>query len=71
VREIPVPLYHNIGNYPAEMMEDALSPETFAYQMHFLSENGYSVVALDQAVDHLIGKIKLSWKYIRMKRLAR
>jgi hypothetical protein len=71
VREIQVLLYHNAGNYPIGMMEDGLLPESFAYQMHFLSENGYSVVALDQAVDHLIGKIELSWKYIRMKRLAR
>ncbi|MGD1152435.1 MAG: polysaccharide deacetylase family protein [Syntrophales bacterium] len=46
------------------MMEDGLLPESFAFQMHFLSENGYSVVALDQAVDHLIGKIKLPPKSI-------
>jgi peptidoglycan/xylan/chitin deacetylase (PgdA/CDA1 family) len=41
------------------MMEDGLLPESFAHQMHFLSEKGYSLVTLDQAVDHLIGKIKL------------
>jgi len=64
VKEVPVLLYHNIGNYHAEMMEDGLSPETFAFQMNFLSENGYSVVTLGQAVDHLIGKIKLSPKSI-------
>ena len=59
MREIPVLLYHHVGNYPIDMMEDGLSPETFAFQMNFLSENGYSVVTIDQAVDHLIGKIKL------------
>jgi len=64
VKEVPVLLYHNIGNYPAEMMEDGLSPETFAFQMNFLSENGHVVVTLDQAVDHLIGKIKLPPKSI-------
>jgi peptidoglycan/xylan/chitin deacetylase (PgdA/CDA1 family) len=64
MREIPVLLYHNVGNYPIDMMEDGLFPESFAFQMHFLSENGYSVVALDQAVDHLIGKIKLPPKSI-------
>ena len=64
MKEIPVLLYHNIGNYPAEMMEDGLSTETFTFQMNFLSENGYSVVTLDQAVDHLIGKIKLPPKSI-------
>jgi hypothetical protein len=51
-------------------MEDSLSPESFAYQMHF-SENGYSVVTLDQAVDHLIRKKKLSREYIRRYKLDR
>jgi len=64
MKEVPVLLYHNIRNYPAHMMEDGLSPETFAFQMNFLSKNGYSVVALDQAVDHLIGNIKLPPKSI-------
>ena len=64
MREIPVLLYHHVGNYPIDMMEDGLSPETFAFQMNFLSENGYSIVTLDQAVDHLIGKIKLPPKSI-------
>ena len=64
MKEKPILLYHNIGNYPVEMMEDGLSPETFAFQMNFLFENGYSVVALDQAVVHLIGKIKLPQKSI-------
>jgi peptidoglycan/xylan/chitin deacetylase (PgdA/CDA1 family) len=45
-------------------MEDGLSPESFAYQMQFLFENGHSVVTLDQAVDHLIGKVKLPPKSI-------
>jgi len=64
MREIPVLLYLNVGNYPIDMMEDGLSPETFAFQMRFLSENGYNVVALDRAVDHLIRKIKLPPKSI-------
>jgi len=45
-------------------MEDGLSPETFAFQMNFLSENSYSVVTIDQSVDHLNGKIKLPPKSI-------
>jgi len=64
MKEVPILLYHNIGSYPAEMMEDGLSAETFAFQMNFLSQNGYSVVTLNQAVDHLIGKIKLPPKSI-------
>ena len=64
MKEVPILLYHNIGSYPAEMMEDGLSSETFAFQMSFLSQNGYSVVTLNQAVDHLIGKMKLPPKSI-------
>jgi peptidoglycan/xylan/chitin deacetylase (PgdA/CDA1 family) len=64
MKEVPILLYHNIGSYRAEMMEDGLSTETFAFQMSFLSQNGYSVVTLNQAVDHLIGKRKLPPKSI-------
>lgn len=64
MKEIPILLYHNIGHYPSEMMEDGLSPETFAYQMLFLSENIYNVVTIDQALDHLSGKINLPPKSI-------
>lgn len=62
MKEVPILLYHNVGSYQDEMMEDGLSTETFAFQMNFLSVNGYAVVALEQAVDHLLGKIKLSPK---------
>ena len=59
MREIPVLLYHNVGSYPDEMMEDGLLPETFEKQMEFLSENGYIIVPLEQAVAHLNGHVKL------------
>ncbi len=55
MREIPVLLYHNVGDYPVEMMEDGISPQAFARQMKFLSENGYQIVTLDDAVGHLAG----------------
>ncbi|MEI8174159.1 MAG: polysaccharide deacetylase family protein [Deltaproteobacteria bacterium] len=59
MREITVLLYHNVGHYSEEMMEDGLLPETFEKQMAFLSENGYVIVPLEQAVAHLSGHVKL------------
>jgi peptidoglycan/xylan/chitin deacetylase (PgdA/CDA1 family) len=64
MKEIPILLYNNIGHYTAEMMEDGLSAEAFAFQMRFLADNGYGVVTLDQAVAHLMGEIKLPPKSI-------
>ena len=64
VKEIPVLLYHNIGHYPADAMEDGLQPEPFKRQMGFLSENGYNIVSLNIALDHLAGRIKLPPKSI-------
>jgi len=55
MREIPVLLYQNVGDYPAEMMEDGISPHPFARQMQYLSTMGYQIVTLDDAVDHLAG----------------
>jgi hypothetical protein len=62
MREIPILLYHNIGNYPENMMEDGMLPETFAKQMKFLADNGYQIVTLRQALDHMSRKTKLSSK---------
>ncbi len=64
MKEIPVLLYHNIGNYPEEMMEDGLLPETFEKQMAFLAENDYRIVPLEQAVAHLNGLAELPPKSI-------
>jgi hypothetical protein len=64
MKEIPILLYNNIGHYTAEMMEDGLSSEAFAFQMRFLADNGYDVVTLDKAVAHLTGMIKLPPKSI-------
>lgn len=64
MREITVLLYHNIGNYPDEMMEDGLLPETFEKQMAFLAENSYTIVTLEQAVAHLNGHAELPPKSI-------
>jgi len=59
MREIPVLLYHNVGDYPVEMMEDGISPQSFARQMQYLSSNGYKIVTLDDAVGHLSGTKRL------------
>ncbi|MBN2517129.1 MAG: polysaccharide deacetylase family protein [Deltaproteobacteria bacterium] len=59
MKEIPVLLYHNMGHYPVAAMEDGLHPESFEQQMGFLAENGYNVVPLKAALDHLSGRIKL------------
>ena len=64
VKEIPVLLYQHIGDYPEEMMEDGLLLRSFERQMGFLSENGYNVVSLNRALDHLAGRIKLPPKSI-------
>ncbi|MDO9585986.1 MAG: polysaccharide deacetylase family protein, partial [Syntrophales bacterium] len=60
MREIPVLLYQNVGDYPPEMMEDGISLPAFALQMQFLSTSGYQIVTLDEAVDHLSGMKRLS-----------
>jgi hypothetical protein len=62
MKEIPILLYKNIGNYPENMMEDGMLLETFEKQMKYLSENGYTIVTLSQALDHLNRKVKLSSK---------
>ncbi len=66
IKEIPVLLYHNIGNYPADAMEDGLLPETFRQQMSFLLENGYNIVTLNQSLDHLAGRTKLPQKSLSL-----
>jgi len=59
-REIPVLLYHHIGNYPAAAMEDGLLPETFTHQMQYLSsQDRHTIVPLSSAVDHLTGRVTL------------
>jgi len=59
MKEIPILLYQNIGDYPEDMMEDGLLPRSFERQMRFLSANSYKVVSLSQAVDHFNGRTKL------------
>lgn len=66
MREIPILLYQNIGNYPENMMEDGLSPQAFERQMSFLAENGYSVVTLVQALNHMNRRLRLSPKSIAL-----
>ena len=66
IKEIPVLLYHNVGNYPDDLMEDGILPETFREQMRFFSENSYNIVTLDQALDHLAGRIKLPSKSLAL-----
>jgi len=64
MKEIPILLYQNVGDYPEEMMEDGVSPRSFERQMRFLSENAYRVVSLNRALDHLAGRIELPPKSI-------
>ncbi|MDO9565608.1 MAG: polysaccharide deacetylase family protein [Candidatus Desulfaltia sp.] len=66
IKEAPVLLYHNIGHYHADAMEDGLLPETFRQQMHFFSENGYNIVTLNQALDHLAGRDHLPLKSLAL-----
>ena len=66
MKEIPVLLYKNIGHYPEDAMEDGILPEPFKRQMRFLSENGYNIVTLDQALDHLAGNVKLPPKSLAL-----
>jgi len=62
MREIPILLYKNIGNYPENMMVEGILPETFERQMEFCAENGFTIVTLGQALDHMNQHIKLSRK---------
>lgn len=66
IKEAPVLLYHNVGNYPEPMMEDGVLPETFRQQMRFFSEKGYNIITLDQALDYLAGRDKLSLKSLAL-----
>lgn len=66
MREIPILLYNNIGNYPEVMMEDGIRLKTFERQMNFFSENSFEIVSLRRALDHLNRKIKLDSKSIAM-----
>lgn len=59
MKEIPILLYHSVGDYPAEKMEDGIAPHAFALQMQYLAANGYQIVTLDDAVDHLAGTKRL------------
>lgn len=52
-KEIPILLYHNIGDYPEELMEDGLNPGAFRSQMQYLSQNGLQVVPLEMAANHI------------------
>lgn len=58
MKEIPILLYQNIGNYPENMMEDGILPVTFERQMNYFAENGYNIVSLRQALDHINKHIK-------------
>lgn len=59
MKEIPVLLYHNIGDYPETMMEDGITLASFERQMKFLYDNNFNIVSIEQALEHLNKKIKL------------
>ena len=50
MKKIPILQYQNIGNYPENMMEDGILPETFERQMNYFAENGHNIVLLRQAL---------------------
>lgn len=66
IKEIPVLLYHNVGNYQGPLMEDGILPETFNQQMNFFSEKSYNIIPLNQALNHLTGRIKLPPKSLAL-----
>lgn len=43
-------MYNNIGSYPEPAMEDAVSAECFACDMAWLTDNGYRIVSLAEAL---------------------
>jgi len=43
-------MYNNVGDYPEAAMEDGMLPQAFARDMDWLSENGYRVVSLSDAM---------------------
>ena len=49
--DVPVLLYHHIGENPADNMTVTL--ETFEEQMRFLAENGYHAVTIQQMIDYV------------------
>lgn len=59
MKEIPILLYHNIGDYPETMMEDGITLASFKRQMKYLHDNNFNVVPTEQALEHLNRKIKL------------
>lgn len=59
MREIPILQYQNVGDYPEIMMEDGIRAKTFERQMNFFSEDGFDIVSLERALDHLNKKINL------------
>ncbi|MEA3428199.1 MAG: polysaccharide deacetylase family protein [Thermodesulfobacteriota bacterium] len=66
IKEAPVLLYHNVGNYPERLKEDGILPETFRQQMKFFSQNNYNIVTLNQALDHLAGRGNLPLKSLAL-----
>ena len=59
MKEIPVLLYHSVGDYSPELMEDGISLSAFTRQIKYLSTNGYNIVTLDDAIDHMAGTKRL------------
>jgi len=59
MKEIPILLYHNIGDYPEEMMEDGITIASFERQMKYLHDNHFNIVSLKLALEHLNKRIKL------------
>lgn len=55
MKEIPVLLYHSVGDDPPGMMEAGISVRAFAQQMQFLSSHGYRIATVDEAVDCVSG----------------
>jgi len=63
---VPILMYHQIKDLPANAnVEDltwTVSPASFAAQLHYLADNGYTTITLDQLLDGYAGKASLPSK---------
>jgi len=60
---IPILMYHSISNREERThpyYRTVTTPEVFAQQMRFLHENGYSAVSVDEVVEILQGRRKIT-----------
>ena len=59
MRKIRILLYNQVGRYPVEAMEDGLLTESLVEQLDYLIANGYKIIGLNEALDHMKGEMNL------------